>query len=458
MGGDRRVDPPSWAGIVVLIPLHGIASRHDLPLPFGFVLIGAAVALAISFAVLLLAWRTPRFAADPGIPVPRIQALVDNRAIRATGRLVVLALFAWVGLAVAIGPDQLINPAFGFVFVWLWVGLVPLSLIMGPVWAVVNPLRTLHLGLCRLARTDPDHGLIELPARVGVWPAALSLFAFTWFELVQPDRTTLNVVRLWVLAWLVLMIIGAVLVGRRWIGAADPFEAYASTVARLAPWRRAADGGLRLVNPLAGLTAAELPAGSAAVAAALLGSTAFDSFANLSWWIQTVQSSDVSPVLWETAGLLTMIAIVAITFAAASAWMARFADRAGRCLRPSAAVRLMSGSLVPIVVGYAVAHYATLLIVEGQRVVVHLSDPLGRGWNVLGTADLTVSTAVYSHPTGVALLQLGAIVGGHLLGIVAAHEKAVTVLDPRSALAGQWPMVVVMVGYTCAGLVLLFSP
>jgi hypothetical protein len=89
---------------------------------------------------------------------------------------------------------------------------------------------------------------------------------------------------------------------------------------------------------------------------------------------------------------------------------------------------------------------------------VHLSDPLGRGWNVLGTADLTVSTAVYSHPTGVALLQLGAIVGGHLLGIVAAHEKAVTVLDPRSALAGQWPMVVVMVGYTCAGLVLLFSP
>ena len=445
-------------GILPLIPLHGIASRHDLPLPFGFVLIGAAAVLAISFAVLLLAWRQPRFTSDPGRPVPRIQALVDNRVVRTVARLLVLALFGWIGLAVAFGPDQLTNPVFGFVFVWLWVGLVPLSLIMGPVWRVVNPLRTLHDGLCRLARTDPDQGLVELSARLGVWPAALSLFAFAWLELVQPDRTTLNVIRVWVLAWLVIMIIGAVLGGRRWIGATDPFEAYATTVARLSPWRRSGDGGLRLVNPLAGLNAADLPVGTAGVVAVLLGSTAFDSFANLSWWIQTVQSSDASPVMWETAGLLTMIGIVMITFAAASAWLARFPDRAGRRLSPSEAVRAMSGSLVPIVVGYAIAHYATLLIVEGQRVVVNLSDPLGLGWNVFSTADLVVSTAIFSHPTGVALLQLGAIVGGHLLGIVAAHEKAVSLLDPRFALAGQWPLLVVMVGYTCAGLVLLFSP
>ncbi len=89
---------------------------------------------------------------------------------------------------------------------------------------------------------------------------------------------------------------------------------------------------------------------------------------------------------------------------------------------------------------------------------VNLSDPLGRGWNVLGTADLTVSTAVYAHPTGVAVLQLVAIVVGHLVGIVVAHEKAISLLAPTAALRGQWPMLVIMVGYTCAGLVLLFSP
>ena len=67
--------------------------------------------------------------------------------------------------------------------------------------------------------------------------------------------------------------------------------------------------------------------------------------------------------------------------------------------------------MVPIVVGYAIAHYATLLIVEGQRTAINLSDPLGRGWNVFGSAEMGVNSAVFSHPTGVALIQLGAIVG-----------------------------------------------
>jgi hypothetical protein len=455
--------PPAGAQALLvppqgLIPLHGIASRHDLPLPFGFVVVGAAVALALSFTVLVLAWREPRFGAEPGVPVPRIQAVVDTPVVRTAARLLVLALFGWVGLAVGFGPDRLTNPVFGFVFVWLWVGLVPLSLIAGPIWRAVNPLRTLHRGLCLIARTDPDSGLIELPSRLGVWPAAPSLLAFAWLELVQPDRTTLSVLRVWALAWLVIMIIGAVVFGARWIGAADPFEAYASTVAQLSPWRRSADGALRVANPLAGLNAARLPIGSVGVVAVLLGSTAFDSFANLSGWIQTVQGSELSPVWWETAGLAVLIAFIAVSFSGAAAWMARYPGRDGRRIRSRDAVRAMSGSLVPIVIGYAVAHYATLLVVEGQRVAVHLSDPLGRGWNVLGTADLPVSTAVFDHPTGVAVVQLLAILSGHLLGIVAAHEKAVALLDPRFALAGQWPMLGVMIGYTCGGLLLLFSP
>lgn len=87
---------------------------------------------------------------------------------------------------------------------------------------------------------------------------------------------------------------------------------------------------------------------------------------------------------------------------------------------------------------------------------VNLSDPLGRGWNLFGTADLAVSTSIFSHPTAVAVVQLGAVVAGQLLGLIAAHEKAV-LLAPRHALAGRWPMLDVMLGYT-TGLVLLFAP
>jgi hypothetical protein len=436
----------------MLIPLHGIAARRDLPLPFSFVVAGAVLALVISFVILIFAWRQPRFERVGGRPMPELTAVVDNPVVRLVARAVILAAFVWAGLAMMAGPDLLTNPIFGFVFVWLWVGLVPISLLLGQFWRATNPLRTIHRGLCAAARIDPEHGLITLPSGIGVWPAAAGLFGFAWLELVQPDRTTLAVLRLWALAWLVILVLGAIGLGQRWIGAADPFEVYASTIAQMSIWRRVGDQ-LRLVNPLAGLNAWHAPPGATAVVAALLGSTAFDSFANTSWWIQTVQNSAVPTVLWTTAGLLAMIIIVFVSFSLAAAWMGRYGNR------PTTAYpRLMVASLLPIVLGYVVAHYATLLIVEGQRTAISFSDPLGRGWNVFGSAEMGVNTAIFENPTAIAVTQLCAIVGGHVFGIICAHEKSVALLPPERAVRGQVPLLLVMIGYTCAGLLLLFSP
>ena len=436
----------------MLIPLHGIASRGDLPLPFSFVVIGAVLALVISFAILIFAWRQPRFERVGGRPMPGLTAVVDHPIVRLVARGLVLATYAWAALAMMAGQDLLTNPIFGFVYVWMWVGLVPISLLLGQFWRATNPLRTIHRGLCALARVDPEQGLVTLPSRVGVWPAAVGLFGFGWLELVQPDRTTLAVLRLWALAWLVILVLGAIVFGQRWIGAADPFEAYASTLAQMSIWRRVGDQ-LRLVNPLAGLNAWHAPPGATAVVAALLGSTAFDSLTNTSWWIRAVQSSTVPTVVWATGGLLIMVIIVFVTFSLAAAWMGRYGNR------PAAEYpRLMVGSLLPIVLGYVVAHYATLLIVEGQRTAINFSDPLGRGWNVFGSAEMGVNSAIFNHPTGISLVQLGAIVGGHVFGIVCAHEKAVALLPPDRAVRGQLPLLLVMIGYTCAGLLLLFSP
>lgn len=440
---------------MTLVPLHGIGTRHDLPLPFGFVVVGAAVALVISFVVLFFAWRRPRYLQAGGFRLPGLTRMVDHPVTRVVASAAVFAIYAWAAMALVLGRDRLTNPVFGFVYAWMWVGLVPLSLVLGQFWKHTNPLRTIHRGLCLLARTDPDQGLLRLPARLGVWPAALGLFAFGFLELVQPDRTTLAVLRFWAALWIVVLVLGAVVFGRRWIGAADPFEAYSSTVAQLSPWRRV-DGTLRLVNPLAGLNQWAPPPGSAAVVAVLLGNTAFDSFANTSWWIRTVQDSEVSSTLWATGGLLAMVMIVLLTFSLAAVWMHR--HRADDALTPGDFPRLMAGSVVPIAIGYAVAHYTTLLIVEGQRTAITFSDPLGLGWNVFGSAEMGVSSGIFNHPTLVAFIQLAAIVTGHVLGIVSAHEKSLSLLKPDAALRGQWPMLVVMVFYTCSGLLLLFSP
>jgi hypothetical protein len=436
----------------MLIPLHGIASRRDLPLPFSFVVIGAMLALVISFAILIFAWRQPRFERVGGHPLPLLTAVVDSPIVRLIARGLVLATYAWAGLALMTGQDLLTNPSFGFVYVWMWVGLVPISLLLGQFWRTTNPLRTIHRWLCELARIDPEQGLISLPHGIGVWPAAIGLFGFGWLELVQPDRTTLAVLRLWALVWLVILVLGAIVFSQRWIGAADPFEVYASTLAQMSIWRRVGDE-LRFVNPLAGVNAWHAPPGATAVVATLLGSTAFDSFTNTSWWIQTVQNSSLPTVLWGSGGLMAMIIIVFFSFSLAAVWMGRYGSRPA-----TAYPRLMVGSLLPIVLGYVVAHYATLLIVEGQRTAINFSDPLGRGWNVFGSAEMGVNSAIFNHPTAIAVTQLCAIVGGHVFGIICAHEKSVALLRPDRAVRGQLPLLLVMIGYTCAGLLLLFSP
>ena len=47
-------------------------------------------------------------------------------------------------------------------------------------------------------------------------------------------------------------------------------------------------------------------------------------------------------------------------------------------------------TLVPIALAYAVAHYLTLIIFEGQQLISAISDPFGLGWDLLGTAERKV--------------------------------------------------------------------
>jgi hypothetical protein len=454
----------------LLVPLHGLGSRQDLPLPLPLAVAGAAVVLLLSFGVLALAWRESRWGGVPGGRVlPTLSRWVDTPEARLVPTVLGLFAFCWVGMALWLGQDRVTNPVFGFTYVWMWVGLVPLSLLLGPVWRRLNPLRGVLALAHRLGL--PADGLRPLAAttwqRLGSYPASLGLLAFTWLELVQPDNNTLPVLRWWWLAWVVVVVGGGVIFGGRWVAAADPFEAYAVLVSRASPWQRV-DGRLALVNPLRHLATSQSPTGTWAVVAALLGGTAFDGFTGTSWWVRTVQASDVPRVLWGTTGQLTMVVLVAVTFALGVRGLGR-PERKGDGSFPvhgereknrplSVQLDLLATSVIPIVIGYAVAHYLSLLVLEGQRTLLNLSDPLGLGWNAFGTAELGISLLWLDTPQITATIQLLAIVGGHLLGVLVAHELSVLVLPPGRRVRGQVPMLLVMIGYTCGGLLLLFSP
>ena len=136
------------------------------------------------------------------------------------------------------GKDLLINPIFGIFYVWIWVGMVVASLLFGRVWKAISPFRLINGGLARISGGDPDDGVFTYPERLGMWPAALGLFAFVWMELVYPHNVDLGPVRLWCAIYLALMILGGALFGNRFYERADPFEVYSSLVAQLSIWGR----------------------------------------------------------------------------------------------------------------------------------------------------------------------------------------------------------------------------
>jgi hypothetical protein len=433
---------------------HGIGGAKDLPIPAEYAIAAASAALAVSFIVLAVAWRTPRFdAATKGRPVPGwFAAVVDGPVFAAVVRTVGFAFFAYVAWAALAGPDLVTNPVFGVVYVWLWVGVVFASVLVGPVYRAVNPVRTVHLLVARATGNQPEAGLLTLPDRLGMWPAAVGLFAFVWMELVYPHSTYLAPLRLWFAVYIAVALVGAVLFGSRWFTVADPFEVYSTLAGHLSVFGRRADGRLVTRSPLGNLDGVPVRPGLVGVVAVLFGSTAFDTFKDSGTWLRFVQSSGLDPLLVDTVALLVFCLVVGVSFAAAT-MATRVHDDTSRWLLPDR----FAHAVVPIILGYITAHYLSYFVEVGQQTLVQLSDPMGTGANLLGTADLGVSYWLSSHPTFLAVLKVLAIVTGHVLGVIASHDRALKLLPKRDQLTGQLPLLAVMVFYTAAGLYLLFA-
>ena len=88
---------------------------------------------------------------------------------------------------------------------------------------------------------------------------------------------------------------------------------------------------------------------------------------------------------------------------------------------------------------------------------MYASDPLSDGSNLFGTGDLQINYWFSYHQTLVATIKVGAVVIGHVLGVMAAHDRAIKILPPRHQLTGQLPLLFAMIAFTAGGLYLLFA-
>ena len=427
---------------------HAVGVRSDLPVPLWSVLTAGALAVLVSFTALSLLWHTSKLRGDAaGAVLPQgLQRVLDSTVLRGVLRAVVLLVTVFVVFVALLGPTETtFNLAPYAFYVTFWVGIVPASLLLGAVWRAVNPLRTLHAGLARLA--GPAPGADGLP-RLGLWPAAGFLLAYGWLELVYPDRAVPQTLGVVLVVYAAVQLVAALWYGADWFAQGDPFEVYSTLLGRLSPLGRRADGQWVLRNPLDGADGTAVVPGLAAFATVLVGTTAFDGVSRATWYLDRFGSSGAGAA---TLGLLLVVAVVVGLYALATAF-GRPRTRLG------GPAEVFAHSVVPIAAGYAIAHYFSLLLFEGQLTWILASNPLGQdGVDLFGTYRNEVDLTSPS-PETIAAVQVAAIVLGHVVGVVLAHDRAVRLAGRgREARRSQYPLLAVMVGLTVGGLGLLLG-
>jgi hypothetical protein len=246
-----------------------------------------------------------------------------------------------------------------------------------------------------------------------------------------------------------------------WLARGETFSVYFGMFSRLAPLevRSGRFGGRR---PLAALTRWASGPGSLPVVVAAIGVTAFDGAQEgvLSGAINGVynglQNIGLSAVTSYRLGA-TLFLIATVAAIAAIYWIGILGMRSVRG-SPSAAELgwRFAHTLVPIALAYLVAHYFSYFVFGEQAQFTYLlSDPLGNGSDYFGTVIGGIDYTALSA-NAIWYVQVGALVCGHVTGLMLAHDRAITIYGDaeRAAKSQRW-MLLVMVCFTCLGLFLL---
>jgi hypothetical protein len=445
---------------------HGLGGRADLPIPEWLFAWAAAVVLIVSFVGLGILWRSPQLDDHNGFkPLPdRLSRLVVNSITEILAGVVGVALLIVTvssGLAGVQAPQDNFAPT--FIYVVFWVGLVPVSIVFGDVFRAFNPWRAigragkLLVGRLTGRRTPP----FRYPAWLGRWPAAAGLLGFAWMELAYSDGADPSMLAVAALVYTLVTLTAIACFGTEtWISRGEAFSVYFNLFARISPVT-VRDGRLGLRRPLAGISTLEPLPGTVALLVVMIGNVMFDGASEGKPWV------DVAPEIQEffldlglgvqaslevtaSVGMLVALAIVAAIYAIGVAGVHAI-DR-----RPTVTVaRSFVHALVPIAAVYVLAHYFSLLTFNGQAIAHLASDPLGKGWDLFGTAGGTIDYGVVGA-TAIWYVQVGVLVAGHVCGLLLSHDRALALYGKaQAATTSQYWMLAVMVAFTTFGLFLL---
>jgi hypothetical protein len=456
------------------LPLaHALAARQDLPVPAWLFAWGASIVLIVSFFALAAAWRVPRFERQNWRPLGAglSRGVVSLPVQVLCGLIGVFLLGAGVyaGLRGTEAPDR--NFALTFFFVTAWLGFPFFSAIFGDLFRPFNPWRAVGRaagGAFRLiAGQRPAH--LAYPERLGRWPAVVGLLAVVWLEIVygssggvavglDPHAAAVAAVVYSGYTLAMMAVFGV----EKWCETGEVFSVYFGMFSRLGAFG-VEDGRLGRRRMLSASTNWATVPGSAGLVIASITTTSFDgasegAFKNAiesvyNWLADAGFGLNTALRLTDTIFILLCFAGVALVYLLGVRGMRSVPGA------PSLA-KLRDGfahTLIPIALAYLVAHYFSLFVFQEQAQFGYLlSDPLGTGsTDLFGTANSGIDFTLLSA-NAIWYVQVGALIFGHVLGLVLAHDRAVAYWsDYKQAARSQYWMLAVMVAFTCFGLYLL---
>jgi hypothetical protein len=461
-------------------PAHGFGQRYDLPIPLSFYVWGAGATVALSFVGFTLFLRQ-----EPNLSRLRAEWHPKGRLVNAvvmSARSLAVGLLALVIVAGLFGSqDPIRNIAPAMIWIIAWVGLAFLSLLLGEVWALINPWDTVFTFAESSYRRIRAGAVLgsgrRYPEWLGVWPAFLLFVLFSWMELVWSGKNVPAELAAALLVYSGLTWLGMFVFGREaWLGRGEVFTLVFGTFARFAPLARMLEGrvGIRVRPPAVGLLEDRpLAVSMVALVIALLATVTFDGFLETPLWARVdfaVLDSASDSSFWAVLSLREDQAVRAVRTLALLGWVLLFlgvyavfcwltaAVSGDRAVSAGIIARRFVLTFVPISLAYHVAHYFSLLFIGGQYAIPLLSDPLGRGWNLFGTAGYQVDIG-FVTPRLQWSVAVVAVVLGHVVAVYLSHITALRVFrSSRAALVSQIPMIVLMVGYTMISLWILSQP
>ena len=408
---------------------HTLNATYESRLPLAVYLAGAAATVALSFIfVLVRDVRAER-------PEPLVGGHLPPAFLRFGLRALGLVGWAWIVVQGVLGGTSDAEVASLFLWVFGWVGVAMVSALLGPVWHFLDPFSALHdLGaaLVRRLHITPWQPA-DYPARLGRWPAAAGFAVVVWLELVLDAGPEVLFIAL--VGYTALTLAMMAQFGRDiWRSQGEVFTVWFRLLGRLAPYALLdEDGRVHRRGFANGLLEPGFTLADVVVVALAVGSILFDGMSQTQIWFDWFGLPGIGSETILLVGFLGFIVAAALAVTRA------------------VGIAATAAGLLPIAAGYLIAHYLTYLLIDGQRIVIAVSDPFQRGWDIFGTAFYEISGA-WLPPGLVWTLQLAAVVGGHMLGAWGGHVVA-ALEAPRGLSAGalrmrQVPLAVVMVSLT----------